>query len=165
MSAAWCWSANWRHACKNSGDDSWMPPSPWMGSSTIPQTLSSIALRNASTSLRGTKRTPSSMGSKPWRYFAWPVSASAPMVRPWKEFSSAMTMHFPRPPAGVAGSAHHLQRAFNRLGTAVGEKSAIQSRLRAQLLRQQALVLVVVKVGNVDDLRCLLANGLHDAWV
>src|ERR1039458_7076996 len=34
-------------------------------SGLIPQTLSSIALRKASTSLRGTKRTPSSMGSKP----------------------------------------------------------------------------------------------------
>ena len=36
---------------------------------------------------------------------------------------------------GVARSAHQLQRAFNRLGTAVGEKGAIQSRLRCITFR------------------------------
>src|ERR1019366_10138401 len=50
-------------------------------------------------------------------------------------------------------------------GTAVGEKGAIQSRLRTQLFGQQALVLVVVKIGNVDALRRLVADNLHDAWV
>ncbi len=33
-----------------------------------------------------------------------------------------------RAACGVAGSAHQLQRAFDRLGAAVGEKGAVQSR-------------------------------------
>ena len=41
-------------------------------------------------SLRGTKWTPVSSGSKSRRYFSWPVMESAPKVRPWNEFSSEM---------------------------------------------------------------------------
>ena len=63
----------------------------------------------------------------------------------------------------VTGSPHQLQRAFNRLGAAVGEKRAIQPRRVAQLLGQQSLILVVIKVGDVDDLGRLVANHLHDA--
>ena len=68
-----------------------------------------------------------------------------------------------RPAGGVTGSAHQLQRAFDGLGAAVGEERAVQSGLGAELLGQQSLVLVVVQVGNVDDLRRLLADDLHDA--
>ena len=84
-------------------------------------------------------------------------------MRPWKEFSSAITMHLLRPAGGMAGGTHELQRPFDRLGSAVGEKGAIQSRLRAELLRQQSLIFVVVEVGDVDDFRRLLADGLDDA--
>ena len=71
----------------------------------------------------------------------------------------------PGPAVGVAGSAHQLERAFDGLGAAVGEERAVQAGLGAQLLGQQPLVLVVVEVGNVNDLRRLLADDLHDAWM
>ncbi len=63
----------------------------------------------------------------------------------------------------VPGSAHQLQRALNRLGAAVGEEGAIHPRRVAQLLGQQSLILVVIEVGDVDDLGRLIANDLHDA--
>ena len=68
-----------------------------------------------------------------------------------------------RPTDGVSGGAHHFQRAFDGLGAAVGEEGAVHARLRTQLLRQQALILVVVEIGDVDDLRRLVADHLHDA--
>ena len=63
----------------------------------------------------------------------------------------------------MPGGTHQLQRAFNRLGAAVREKRAVQSRCSAKLLGQQSLVLVVIKVGDVDGLRRLVANNLHNA--
>ncbi len=65
----------------------------------------------------------------------------------------------------MPGGAHQLQRAFNRLGAAVGEESAIQSRRRAKFLGEQSLVLVVIEIGDVDGFRSLIANDLHDARV
>ena len=41
------------------------------------------------------KRAPGSSGSKPSRFVGWPVTASAPVVRPWKLCSSAITPGFP----------------------------------------------------------------------
>ncbi len=63
----------------------------------------------------------------------------------------------------MPGGAHQLQRAFNRFGAAVGKKRAVHARGDAQLLGQQSLILVVIEVGDVDDLGCLVANHLHDA--
>ena len=67
-----------------------------------------------------------------------------------------------RAAGGVSGGAHQLQRAFDRFGAAVGEEGAIESRLLAELLRQQALILVVVEVREVNHLRRLVADDLHD---
>src|ERR1700731_4715977 len=59
-----------------------------------------------------------------------------------------------------------LDRPLNRLGSAVGKKRAgISKRAaqeRAQLLRQRPLILVVIKVGDVNNLRRLLPSRLHD---
>ncbi len=44
----------------------------------------------AAGSPNGTKRTGVTSGPKPSRYFGWPVTLSAPMVRPWKLPSQAM---------------------------------------------------------------------------
>ena len=74
-----------------------------------------------------------------------------------------MTMDLLRPASRVAGSTHQFQRAFNGLGAAIGEECAVQPRLAAKFLGQQPLVLVVVQVREVDDLRRLVADDLHDA--
>ena len=61
-----------------------MPPSAWMGSAITAQVRSLIMVRAASASPKGMKRTSDRSGPKPSRYLAWPVTDSAPMVRPWK---------------------------------------------------------------------------------
>ena len=46
--------------------------------------------RTRAASPNGMKRTSASSGPKPCLYLAWPVTDSAPMVRPWKLFSKAI---------------------------------------------------------------------------
>ena len=48
-----------------------------------------IAARAAATSPNGANRTGVTSGPKPSRYFGWPVTLSAPSVRPWKLLSNA----------------------------------------------------------------------------
>ncbi len=59
-----------------------MPPSAWIGSTMTAAVRSVIAARAAATSPNGTKRTGVTSGPKPSRYFGWPVTLSAPSVRP-----------------------------------------------------------------------------------
>ena len=60
----------------------------------MPAVRSLNAASSAAISLAGTKRAPGTSGSKSCRYLGWPVIESAPMLRPWKEFSSAMISYF-----------------------------------------------------------------------
>ena len=54
------------------------------------------------------------------------------MVRPWNEFSSAMTMDFSGSAGSVAGSTHQFQCAFDGLRTAIGEERPVEPRLAAK---------------------------------
>ena len=67
------------------------PASPWIGSSTTAAVSSVTAAARATESPYGTKVTSPGSGAKGSRYAALAVSASAPMVRPWKEPSAATT--------------------------------------------------------------------------
>src|SRR4051812_41513531 len=69
------------------------------------------------------------------------------------------------PTGVVAGCARKFKRPLHRLGAAVRKERAVESRELAQLLRQESLVLVAIKVRKMNRLRCLLANHLHDARV
>ena len=71
-----------------------MPPSPWIHSKTTPAVRGPMASSSAAASFGGTNFTPASSGSKSLRYFAWPVTEIAPMVRPWKELSSETISYF-----------------------------------------------------------------------
>ena len=63
----------------------------------------------------------------------------------------------------VSGETRQLDGAFHRLGAAVGEEDAIQTRKLAQALGQSSLVFVVIEIRNVNDPGRLLPDGLHDA--
>ena len=65
------------------------PDSPWTGSMTTAATVSSTADSRAPASPKGTNVTSPGSGSKGFRYFSVCVTASAPMVRPWKDPSIA----------------------------------------------------------------------------
>src|ERR1700722_1363326 len=56
-----------------------------------------------------------------------------------------------------------LDRAFDRLSSAVGEKCAVESGELTQLLGQRSLIFVVIQIRNMHQLGRLLANRLHDA--
>ena len=58
-------------------------------------TSSDIAACSESTSFGCAKRAPGSSGSNAARFAGWPVTASAPVVRPWKLCSSAITPGLP----------------------------------------------------------------------
>lgn len=60
------------------------PFSPWTGSMITKAVFSVTTARSASTSPYGTWVTTPGSGSKPFCLPGWPVSESAPMVRPWK---------------------------------------------------------------------------------
>src|ERR1039457_2533488 len=62
----------------------------------------------------------------------------------------------------VSGEARQLDRAFHRLGAAVREKDAIETRKLAQTLGELSLILVVIEIRNMNDPGRLLANGFHD---
>src|SRR5579864_7623448 len=62
----------------------------------------------------------------------------------------------------MSGQTRQFDRTLDRLSSAVGEKRAVQSRKRAQLLREWPLEFVVIKIGDVNQLRRLLANRLRD---
>ena len=67
-----------------------MPPSAWIGSTMTAAVRSVIAARAAAASPNGHeahRRRPAARS--PSRYFGWPVTLSAPIVRPWKLFSKA----------------------------------------------------------------------------
>ena len=97
------------------------PPSPSTGSSRIEPDV--VARRGAQRRRRRSaarSARPASSGSNAARFAGWPVTESAPVVRPWKLCSSAMT-------PGLAGRlARVLQRRLVRLGARVAEE-----RLRA----------------------------------
>ena len=85
------------------------PASPWMGSSSTAATVSSTAASSASLSPYGTQRMSPGSGSNGSRYASLDVSASAPIVRPWKLPSAATTVV--RPVRRVALNAASLASA------------------------------------------------------
>src|ERR1051325_991278 len=76
------------------------------------QTLPSNWRLRSSTSLKPTKLTPGSNGANGWRYFAWPVVARDPNVRPWKEFSRARIRHLALWPLELLARAN-ARASFN----------------------------------------------------
>ena len=66
---------------------------------------------------------------------------------------------------GVAVRADHLERAFHGLRAGVGEEGALEAARLGQALRQRTLVLVIVKIGAVDQQAGLLADHLEEARV
>ncbi|SPF39321.1 hypothetical protein SBA1_270036 [Candidatus Sulfotelmatobacter kueseliae] len=73
---------------------------------------------------------------------------------------------FRRPARAMSSQPRQLDRALDRLRPAVGEEHPRHSRRAAgklaQLFRQPPLILVIVEIRNVQQLRRLLANRLHD---
>ena len=63
------------------------PPSPWIGSRKIAAVSGADAPRPSVSGVA--KRAPGTSGSNGARFAGWPVIESAPIVRPWKEPSSA----------------------------------------------------------------------------
>ena len=62
----------------------------------------------------------------------------------------------------AAVSARHLERAFDRLRAGVREEAAIEAAGAGDSLRQPALILVIVKIGGVQNQRGLFANHLGE---
>ena len=83
---------------------------------------------------------------------------SSSVIRPFQRDQPALRLAA----RAMSRQPRQLDRSFDRLGSAVREKRAVQSRERAQLLRQRPLILVVVEIRNVHQLRRLIANRLHD---
>ena len=93
-----------------------MPPSPWIGSSRTQPTLpSAAAAASDSASFSRAKRTSGTSGPNPAHFAGWPVTESAPNVRPWNDPSSATIPGLPLAlraylrPASIA-SAPELQK-------------------------------------------------------
>ena len=85
-------------------------------------------------------------------------SKRAPVIRAVQRHQPALRLAA----RAMSRQTRQLDRSFDRLGPAVREERAVQSRKRAQLLRQRPLVFVVVEIRNVHQLRRLIANRLHD---
>ena len=73
----------------------WIPPSPWIGSSRMQPVAGPTAAASASRSFGATNVAPGESGSNGARLAGWPVTESAPSVRPWKPPSSATTPGLP----------------------------------------------------------------------
>src|SRR2546421_11487173 len=56
-----------------------------------------------------------------------------------------------------------LDGSFNRFRTAVREECSLKTGKPAKLLRQLALIFVVIEIREMDSSRSLLANDLHDS--
>ncbi len=80
-----------RSSCKKPGGGRLMPPSAWIGSTITAHVSLVTAARTAAVSPNGRKRTGPTSGPNPSRYLAWPVTLSAPNVRPWKLCSKAIS--------------------------------------------------------------------------
>ena len=72
-----------------------IPPSPSTGSSRMQPVSSVTAASSDATSFGSANATPGSSGSNAARFAGWPVTESAPHVRPWNEPSSATTPGLP----------------------------------------------------------------------
>src|SRR5580704_95649 len=85
-----------------------------------------------------------------------------PMVRPLQSHQPALRLA----PGAMSRQPRQLDRSLNRLSPAVRKKrsriSQRAARKRAQLLRQFSLILVVIKIGDMNQLPRLLPNRLHD---
>ena len=78
-----------RAAARYAAGGTTTPASPWIGSRITAAVWSVTALASAASSPYGTKVTSPGSGSNGARYASFEVSASEPMVRPWKEPSAA----------------------------------------------------------------------------
>ena len=106
----------------------------------------STAAASASTSPYGTWVTSPGSGSNGARLAGWPVSASAPMVRPWKP-PSAATM------CGAAGAPGDLERGLVGLGAGVAEEHPRRGRptQRQQPLGQRDRGSVAKRLDDVAE--------------
>ena len=129
-SKAPCSSAMSRARARNSGRAGWMPPSPCTGSMRMHAVSSSTAAASDAESFSLAKRTPGTSGSNAARFAGWPVTESAPSVRPWNEFSSA-TM-----PVLAGRLARVLDRRLDRLGAGVAEERAARRRSARRAARR-----------------------------
>jgi hypothetical protein len=105
-------------------------------------------------------------GAETLRYLAWPVTDSAPMVRPWKLFLEGDELD----PLGLA--AHHglvaprqLERRLVGLGAGVAEKHLAGKGALGQGLGQADLRLDKIEVRGVVQARGLLGDGLREPLV
>ncbi len=74
----------------------WTPPSPWTGSRRIAADVGADGGRERADVVRRARSvTPGTSGSNAARFAGWPVTESAPSVRPWNEPSSATTPLLP----------------------------------------------------------------------
>ena len=87
---------------------------------------------------------------------------SAPSVRPWNALLKPTRPDCPRVGAAAAGD---LQRAFHRLGAAVGEEHARHAAVPQQQLGQADLRLLREVVRDVDVALRLRGDGGHHARV
>ena len=111
------------------------------------------AATSDSTSFSVAKVTPGTSGPKAARFAGWPVTDSAPIVRPWKEPSSA-TM------PGLAGRlARVLERRLDRLGAGVAEERLCAAEPVGQPLGERRHRLRPVEVGGVPEPVELLVRG------
>ena len=136
------------------------PPSPWIGSTMMPQVAGPIASRTAFMLLNGTWSKPSTTGPKPSRYWALPVAASVASVRPWNAPSKQMKRKRSGLPASNIArriilimpsfaSAPELQKNTLSANVASTSRCASRSRLRN-----------AIQVGRVHHLGGLLGDRL-----
>ena len=140
----------------------WMPDSPWIGSSRIAAVRSVTAARSASTSLIGTWRKPSGRGANGSWYFGWPVAASEPSVRPWKEPVERDDLERSTLLPGTPGE---LDGGLVGLRAGVGEEDAVERRAVDQRLGQLQLRQRVVQVRGRQQRPRLLGERIGDGGV
>src|SRR5580658_195961 len=85
-----------------------------------------------------------------------------PVIRPLKRHQPRLSLA----PSAMPREPRRLDRSLNRLSPAVRKRRASISKRAAQkrnqLLRQRPLILVVIKIGNINQLPRLLPNRLNN---
>ena len=138
-------SASARAASTNRESSGMIPPSPSTGSSRMQPVSSVTAASSDATSFGCANATPGSSGSNAARFAGWPVTESAPNVRPWNEPSSATTPGLPGRLARV------LQRGLDRFGAGVAEERLRAAEARGELLGELRHRLGPVEVRHVPE--------------
>ena len=155
-----------RSSCRKPGGGRLMPPSAWIGSTITAHGAVGDARRaRAAASPNGNEaHRHSTSGPKPSRYFGWPVTLSAPIVRPWKLFSNAtisMRSGCPWRRSGSGGPASAPPR-WPRRPSCRRTTRPWKARWR-QRLGQLQLRLDVVEVRDVQQPARLLGDRVAPA--